>query len=1104
MTPQILQIMDRNTLKVLLIFGMGFWPISLLSETGGNADQESVDLSLLRSELAFEESLRAAEVSGSQLPIPDFDASGIQVSEGLSETRIQLDTVPAPEVDGELVDVFWNFATVFLWKDIGDSKFGFPWTWRIRVAMKGDDIYLAGERAGPVSPQEFLILQANWRERLVLTFVSGGDSTARAECPSSTEPIDRHGGEFSARVGNDVVSWELKLNRQNTIWQLPIGSLRPLRILASRGTPGELYVSPEIRLLPAPMALRVESMETNVKNEVTANVTLMNYSAITEEVWLPEFNRKEVPAHSRLPLKFSNSRLRGMAGIQWDFRIGSLGCKLGLISNFVDFGDLPQQITTHVNEALEMAQRISLEKSPGLRKVFEEKARDLKEKIQGGVRSELQELNFQARLLRRQCFMSSVSGLPDEIIFTSRYHYRYGPFFTTYLDEMAGGNLNIWSIKTGKLRPLLDMPIGGSSVRDPDLHHDGQRIVFSMRKRSSPSHLFSIKTDGSDFKQITRGEGHDIEPCFLPNNQIVFGSTRVNSTNPSTGGKNYCLHIVSEDGSGLQRLSYNYLVDFTPTVMPDGRILFLRWVQEDKPGYFVNALWTMYPDGREQRGFFGMNRIGVSIEPVSIPGTNLVACLDAGQNGHWRSPLVGDIGVIDVHVNRNEYLYKIKAPRGGFKNPYPVGDDSFLVSWGWVDSGWAIYLVGRHGNHELIFRDPILSCFDPIPIRPRPQPNRIPSLRSRDDSAPSTLFIQDIYEGLEGVPRNTIGSLRVVAVPDRPHKKYDWGFLDQEVPISVINRMVRRDLGTVPVYSDGSAYFQVPNNLSVFFQALDKDGFAVQTMRDTVCFAPGERQSCIGCHEPQRVAPPGGGPTVKEAMRHPPAQLQPPSGSPSISFPRDIQPILDQYCVQCHDAEDPAGGISLSGDLTPYFSLAYESLTRGGSNDNNQYWNSSQNSALASATGYTVGELRPGSTGSRASRLMNLLEDGHQDVQMQHEDRQELARWIDLNLPYYDDWDSTRSSNRRRLLSGHAEGALTSFIKLHCRGCHLPPDLFRGAAVSLSRPRMSPILMAPLPRSHGGTGFCKKPVFKNREDPVYRDILKVLMTEHREMEAGKK
>ena len=55
--------------------------------------------------------------------------------------------------------------------------------------------------------------------------------------------------------------------------------------------------------------------------------------------------------------------------------------------------------------------------------------------------------------------------------------------------------------------------------------------------------------------------------------------------------------------------------------------------------------------------------------------------------------------------------------------------------------------------------------------------------------------------------------------------------------------------GVVPVGDDGSACFTVPADRNIFFQALDGDFMEVQRMRTFVNFQPGERRSCVGCHE---------------------------------------------------------------------------------------------------------------------------------------------------------------------------------------------------------------------------------------------------------------
>jgi hypothetical protein len=53
-----------------------------------------------------------------------------------------------------------------------------------------------------------------------------------------------------------------------------------------------------------------------------------------------------------------------------------------------------------------------------------------------------------------------------------------------------------WNIRTGQLTVLLD-PRGGT-IRDPQLHYDAQKILFSYRKAGADYfHLYEIQIDGS-------------------------------------------------------------------------------------------------------------------------------------------------------------------------------------------------------------------------------------------------------------------------------------------------------------------------------------------------------------------------------------------------------------------------------------------------------------------------------------------------------------------------------------------------------------------------------------------------------------------------------
>jgi len=110
-------------------------------------------------------------------------------------------------------------------------------------------------------------------------------------------------------------------------------------------------------------------------------------------------------------------------------------------------------------------------------------------------------------------------------------------------------------------------------------------------------------------------------------------------------------------------------------------------------------------------------------------------------------------------------------------------------------------------------------------------------------------------------------------------------------------------LGTVPVEEDGSAHFRVPAGVIVFFQALDAQGMAIQTMRTTTHVQPGQVLGCVGCHEHRMQTTPSR-PVL--AMKHEPSKITPgPEGSWPFRFDRLVQPVLDRQCTPCHKSQSP-------------------------------------------------------------------------------------------------------------------------------------------------------------------------------------------------------
>jgi hypothetical protein len=267
-----------------------------------------------------------------------------------------------------------------------------------------------------------------------------------------------------------------------------------------------------------------------------------------------------------------------------------------------------------------------------------------------------------------------------------------------------------------------------------------------------------------------------------------------------------------------------------------------------------------------------------------------------------------------------------------------------------------------------------------------------------------------VYEGLEGVERGEIKYLRIWEQVPRPwtaHRFWpDDATLGQNAVISLNAHIYVKVLhGIVPVEADGSAHFVVPADRNLFFQAIDEDFMEVQRMRTFVNLRPGESRSCIGCHEPRNQAPPHRMPLA--LLREP--SLPGPQPGESVPrplyYPTDIQPILDRHCVRCHGGEKTEGDLILTGELTAFFSRSYESLM------NRKFVTYIQEfvGPETNAQKTNVTPLPPKALGSHASRLIQVLRQGHYEVALPREAWVRLVTWVDANGPYYGSYFGRRN-----------------------------------------------------------------------------------------------
>jgi hypothetical protein len=187
-------------------------------------------------------------------------------------------------------------------------------------------------------------------------------------------------------------------------------------------------------------------------------------------------------------------------------------------------------------------------------------------------------------------------------------------------------------------------------------------------------------------------------------------------------------------------------------------------------------------------------------------------------------------------------------------------------------------------------------------------------------------------------------------------------------------------LGTVPVESDGSAHFRVPSGVPVLFQALDRHGMALQTMRSLTYVQPNQTLSCIGCHESRRAAPAAH--EAPLASRRPASRLVPgPAGSWPLRFDQLVQPVLDRQCVECHQPHS-SDESAARFDLTP--DAAYENLLRFAEDD-------------LRTLAFERDRSEVGDCVARNCKLLKVLTegDGHYGVRLDTDDFQRLVTWMD-------------------------------------------------------------------------------------------------------------
>jgi cytochrome c553 len=541
-------------------------------------------------------------------------------------------------------------------------------------------------------------------------------------------------------------------------------------------------------------------------------------------------------------------------------------------------------------------------------------------------------------------------------------------------------------------------------------------------------HIFKVNADGTELAQLTEGPWNDFDPCFLPSGRIAFVSERRGGyircfrqtlfMEPTT----YVMHTMNGDGSDVAPLSYFEASEWAPSVDNHGMLVYSRWDYVDRENGLGSTFWTCFPDGRNPRSPHGNYPHPYSVQPEyggpkkgtrplgpcsevhfrAVPGSPRYVFAGVPHHGASFGPLalldprIPDQGTMNqvTRITADQQFPESQTQEGietddrvlKYGTPWPLSEDFYLCNY-----HQSLILLDRFGTKTVLCTHrqcpgmgDTMRPVEPIPLRPRKKPPEVPvstfaGERAAVPHAPAVIGVINIHVSDLPFPKDRPARwLRIVQLFPKttPYRDMpNMGHGQEGIP--------RMSLGVVPVEADGSVYCKAPVGKLLVFQALDENMMAIQSMRSVAYVHPGERLTCIGCHEHQWKAPSIAGPPMA-FQRRPSELIKEPSSQEPITYYRTVKPIFDGKCVPCHKAEGQGPQDmdynALKG-LSFYFSGAH--------------MNNYSNPQVPGMGTRSV----PGLVGAHYSRMGLALLKNHRAARITEEEYRRVCLWLDLNSP---------------------------------------------------------------------------------------------------------
>jgi HEAT repeat protein len=427
----------------------------------------------------------------------------------------------------------------------------------------------------------------------------------------------------------------------------------------------------------------------------------------------------------------------------------------------------------------------------------------------------------------------------------------------------------------GKPKLLLDA--GKGAIGSPTVSFDGKSIYVSMAYDGEPFfHIYRLPAEGGQPKRLTDGPYHDIDPAELPDGRIAFTSTRSGTFEEYHNSPSRGLFSMNAEGGDIQVITSTFVFDNEPEVMPDGRILFIRSDNFFGRGKVETLLHAVHPDGSEGYTEFGLDQgpeYGGRLRPfycgspapmpdgrvAFVSGPGITLGWPATPMNQWRNfPMqAGDVAALPDNrllcTVGKMVAYQVPG-KDGPRTAYELSYEKIAVLDPQTNE-----LVVLHESQDGALHSPVF-------LGPRQRPPVLAKKVTRQDAddvrATGVLFCHSV-----GATKNTtagwphVRAIRVLGSNGLTMRSSHAYIVHSGSEVV--------DLGTVPLAPDGSFLVEVPADMGIAFQAVDAEGRSELNEMSWIFVRPGERRSCMGCHNVRQAMPPAGAPQAMATRTEP-------------------------------------------------------------------------------------------------------------------------------------------------------------------------------------------------------------------------------------------